>query len=239
MSIPPPWDLDVVLGSSNYVSRGQSKLLFIATEHRRHSETNSVNGIEIAGKISSFFHVTGYGPIATQTGNGFGSPKLQYVLAVFAVNALGSRTPRFRIAEQPSIKSKNIIDGVSESNANCHEHNSNTNFDPTNASYSPITLLALASFYNLARYTRVCSCSSRDCSRPCFRGKISRAGFLCYETQHFSLRTTSNIIVLQSNGHTVDSVVTCEIELMSSWSTLYRLYLHLSTEIWSNIKHGR
>ena len=57
---------------------------------------------------------------------------------------------------------------------------------PRSSPSSPITLLALASFYNLARYTRMCSFSSRDCFRPSFRQDNSSAGFLCYETQQFT-----------------------------------------------------
>ena len=136
--------------------------------------------------MSSFCHVTGYWPIATQTGNGFGSPKPQYVLAVFAVNAPGSWTPRFRIAEPNSIESKNIIDGVSKSNANCQN-------------IIQILLLTLITLHTQPSLswpshrcsttwpvTLACALALPETVSGRVFGKISRAGFLCYETQPFT-----------------------------------------------------
>ena len=88
--------------------------------------------------------------MATQTGNGFSSPKPQYVyvFAVFAVNALGSRAPR---PARPSLS--------------WPSHRSTT---------WPVTLacaLALPETVSDRVFGRI---------------MISRAGFLCYETQHFT-----------------------------------------------------
>ena len=103
-----------------------------------------------------FCHVTGYGPIVTQTGNGFGSPKLQYMLTVFTQPSCVQSSYRWR------SKLFNIIYFMHDTT--CLKY-----FEQVWSPYTQLTPGRLVSFYNLVRYTRMCSCSFRDCFRPRFR----------------------------------------------------------------------